>query len=614
MTTAGDLLPPPTGTLVARRPSDLHRFLGAFVLSVFTTLGLAGAAILAYDASYDGRILPGVRVGSVDLSGLDRQQAATALASGYTAYGDGQVVIRTVAGDVSIAYREFSRRPDVEALIDAAMGAGRTGGLIERAFAEPRIALWGLELGPRVALDEAALASGVVSALARLEREPIDATIAIDASGIVTTPARSGRRFDPSAAQAAALDAVRRPDAPSEVVVDAAAVAVPPTHGDAVVLAASAAAHGIIADVVVTHGSKTWTIPAATVRGWVSFDHSAGRSVGTMVDEAAIPPALDAIAKAVLREPVSSSFLVGKNGATVGVTASKNGQRLDAAGTAATIAKELAGRAQGAAPAQVPAAVVAVAPKRTTEEAQKVAPLMVRLSSWKTRFPISERNHWGANIWLPARFINGTVLEPGRTFEWFRAVGPITTARGFGLGGVIDGDHTEPTGAIGGGMCSSSTTLFNAALRAGLQMGARANHSYYIDRYPLGLDATVTIKGGSTTTMTFTNDMKHPILIRGYKIVGSGGRGWVRYEIWGVPDGRQVSIGKPTVTNVRKATTETFPVTTLRKGVRKQTEYPSNGMDVSVKRIVRDRDGHVLHNETYRSHYQLWNGRIEIGI
>lgn len=72
MTTASDLLPPPADTSVARRPSDLHRFVGAFVLSVFTTLGLAGAAVLAYDVSHDGRILPGVRVGSVDLSGLDR--------------------------------------------------------------------------------------------------------------------------------------------------------------------------------------------------------------------------------------------------------------------------------------------------------------------------------------------------------------------------------------------------------------------------------------------------------------------------------------------------------------------------------------------------------------
>lgn len=629
MTTVSELFPPtadvspdlpadvpvdvPADVSVARRPSGLRRFVGAFVLSAFATLALAGAALLAYDASHDGRILPGVRVGGVDLSGLDRDAASAALSSAYSSYGSGRVVIRTDEGDVSIAYSEFSRRPDVEGMIDDAMRAGRTAGAIERAIVEPRIALRGLELGPRVTFDEAALASGVAGALARLERDPVDATIAMDAGGIVTTRARPGRRFDVATAQAAAVGAVRAPDAPSEVVIPTATIPVPPTHGDAVAISAKAAAERMIGDMVVTHGKVRWTIPVATVRGWVSFQPTADRSVRPVVEETAIPAALDAIAKKVLRQPVSAKYLVGKNGATVGVIASKNGQRLDTARTAATIAKALAGREQGGPHTPVVAVMAAVAPKLTTEEARKVAPLMVRLSSWKTWFSISERNARGANIWLPAKFINGTVLEPGERFEWWKAVGPITRARGFGLGGVIQGDHTEPTGAIGGGMCSSSTTLFNAALRAGLKIGARANHSYYINRYPLGLDATVTIKGGSVTTMTFTNDMDTPILIRGFKVVGSGGRGWVRYEIWGIPDGRKVSLSKPFVTNVQQAVTKTFEVTTLPTGVRKQTEYPSNGMDVSVTRTVRDRNGRLLHSNTYRSHYRLWNGRIEIG-
>ena len=50
-------------------------------------------------------------------------------------------------------------------------------------------------------------------------------------------------------------------------------------------------------------------------------------------------------------------------------------------------------------------------------------------------------------------------------------------------------------------------------------MGARRNHYYYIDRYPLGLDATVFISdSGSTQTMSWTNDTDYPVLIRGYKI------------------------------------------------------------------------------------------------
>jgi vancomycin resistance protein YoaR len=162
-------------------------------------------------------------------------------------------------------------------------------------------------------------------------------------------------------------------------------------------------------------------------------------------------------------------------------------------------------------------------------------------------------------------------------------------------------------------MCSSSTTLFNAAMRAGLRMGARSNHRYYIDRYPLGLDATVSIVGNSRQTMSFTNDTGNPIVIRAFKIREPGGRGYVRYQIWGIPDGRTVTLSRPAVSNVREATTRTVSVSTLPRGVREQTEYPSNGMDVSVSRTVRDAKGRVIHRDTWRTHYMLWNGRIEIG-
>jgi len=64
---------------------------------------------------------------------------------------------------------------------------------------------------------------------------------------------------------------------------------------------------------------------------------------------------------------------------------------------------------------------------------------------------------------------------------------------------------------------------------------------------------------------------------------------------------------------VLKATTATVYVSSLRRGVREQVEYPANGMDVSVARVVRSGKGRILHAETYRTHYVLWNGRVEIG-
>ena len=612
MTTPDDVLALEGETAAVPRRRIWPRLLAGFVFGFVLCLGLVGGALLAWDASYDGRVLPGVGVGGVDLSGLDHDQGSAALRAALGGYDDGRVVIRTTAGDVFVSYQEFSRRADVEAMIDAAMRTGRSGSPIERAVGEVRLALSGLSLEPRLALDPAALTVKVRAAVSQLDRLPIDSQVTMGARTINITPARAGRTFDGTAAAAAALEVVRRTDAPAEVVVEVAATEIPPEHGDGEALAAKAAAERMIGDIVVTLGNKNWTIKAATVRSWLRFEPGAHGSAWPIADQTAIAESLTKVAKAVRRAPVSATFLKTQRGRIIGVTAARDGQRLDAAATATAIAQALANRGRGATVAPVTVQVAKVPPKFSTAEALKKAPLMVRLGSWKTWFPISERNYWGANIWLPAKIIDGTVLLPGQTFEWWRALGPVTSSRGFGPGGFIAGDHTEPTGALGGGMCSSSTTLFNAALRAGLQMGARSNHRYYISRYPLGLDATVSKTRGGSQTVTFTNDMDNPIVIRTYRY-RSAGRGWVRYEIWGIPDGRKVSIGKPVVTSLLKATTQTVYVSTLRTGVREQTEYPSNGMDVSVTRAVRDRHGRIIHRETYRTHYVLWNGRIEIG-
>jgi vancomycin resistance protein YoaR len=613
VTTVEDVLLPETTVAADRGPRVWPRLLVGFIVGFVLCIGLSAGALLAWDASFEGRVLPGVDVAGVDVSGLDYDQASAAVGAALQGYAEGRVLVKTSAGDVAVPFERFSRRADITTMVDAAMRAGRSGTTLERAVGEVRLAISRTSIEPVVALDRVALEWWVDNAVAKLERPPIDSHVAMTPKGIQISPARDGRTFDGAAAAAAAFEVLTRPDAPAEVEVEAAAKALPPAHGDREAQAAKAAAERMIDNVVVTRGKKKWKIKAATVRSWIGFETRADGSPWPVVDEAAIPASLKKVAKALKRSPASATYLKTRRGKIVGVVAASDGRRLDKAATAAAIAETLAQRAMGATVGSVKAQVEKVPPKLSTAEAlKKGAPLMQRLGSWKTWFPVGERNYNGANIWLPAKIIDGTVLMPGQRFEWWSALGPVTTARGFGPGGFIAGNHTEPTGALGGGMCSSSTTLFNAALRAGLKMGARANHKYYIDRYPLGLDATVSKSpGGGTQTVSFTNDMKDPIVIRTFRY-RAGGVGWVRYEIWGIPDGRKVSISKPSVWNVRKATTRTVYVSNLPKGVRKQTEYPANGMSVSVNRVVR-RDGKIIHRNTYRTNYVLWNGRIEIG-
>jgi vancomycin resistance protein YoaR len=582
---------------------------GLALLEIAAGAGIAG--LVAWDSSFDGRVLPGVRVGAVDLSDMTPVDAKQALAAAYP-YGDGQVVLGMAGGDVAIPYASFGRRPDLDGMVNEAYLSGRGGDLRSRIEREIRQALDGSEIQPRMLLDEAALAAAVTAAVTPLATAPVDASVTMGPKGPVTTLGRHGRAVDAAPVVEAALAAVRPQDAPNKVVIPVATADVAPAIDDAAVQSAVARAGRVIGAVVVKYRTKSVKIPAAKVRSWVTFRTSDDGSIQLAVDPALIPKSLAKVKTAVAIKPLSATFLKTKSGKLFGVIPGKDGRRLDAETTSFRIAAELAAREGGSAPKAVKAAWEPVAPKLTTTEAKQSAPLMTKLGSWTTYFPISDHNYYGANIWIPARMINGTVLQPGQTFEWWRAVGPVSPARGFGPGGFIRGDHTDPTGALGGGMCSSSTTLFNAALRAGLRMGTRFNHKYYIPRYPLGLDATVWIIPGARATITFTNDMKHPILIRGIR-TRSGNAGYVTYEIWGTPDGRKVSIGQPVVSNVVKATTSTETVSTLPHGVREQVEYPSNQMDVAVTRVVRNSSGKVIHQETWRTHYVLWNGLIQVG-
>ena len=125
-------------------------------------------------------------------------------------------------------------------------------------------------------------------------------------------------------------------------------------------------------------------------------------------------------------------------------------------------------------------------------------------------------NGFAANITIPARRLDGVVVQPGQQFDFWSALGEVSFRTGYRLGGAIVGGHSVEGKALAGGICAASTTLFNAAARGGLEIVTRQPHWYYITRYPLGLDATVS----QSQTMRFRNDTKLPDPHRAYRLTG----------------------------------------------------------------------------------------------
>ena len=303
------------------------------------------------------------------------------------------------------------------------------------------------------------------------------------------SPPRAGRGLPREELAQALLERLVDPAAPDTLELAFDAVAIEPFVTDAEAAAASAIAEQMARDVVLTHGKETWTIPAATVRSWITFSPTAEGDVRPLVAPTAPTAALAGLAKKIDRAPKDATFLVGRGSAVVGVVAATNGRAVDVAASALLVAQAVVQRGTATpteTPEPVALAMAVVPPSLTTEEAKAAAPLMQRLSSWTTKFHRYEANGFGRNISIPTSDINGYVVQPGAIFDFWVALGPVTYARGYRDGGAILNGRTEPTGALAGGICSCSTTLFNAAARAGLEILERANHYYYIAPLPDG--------------------------------------------------------------------------------------------------------------------------------
>ncbi len=111
------------------------------------------------------------------------------------------------------------------------------------------------------------------------------------------------------------------------------------------------------------------------------------------------------------------------------------------------------------------------------------------------------------------------MVKPGETFSFNGTVGERTKENGFVKGFIIaDGVFAEE---LGGGVSQVVTTTYNAAFFAGLEDVEHTPHSFYIDRYPLGREATV---AWPTVDLKFRNDTPYGVMIRAWVVPGNATR------------------------------------------------------------------------------------------
>lgn len=138
--------------------------------------------------------------------------------------------------------------------------------------------------------------------------------------------------------------------------------------------------------------------------------------------------------------------------------------------------------------------------------------IYAKRSSVYTRIDSHSPDNRNDNIRLAFSKINGYVLQPGKTFSFNKVVGNRTTKNGFKTAiEYVYGEHVE---GVGGGVCQASTTVFQAAICAGLKITERYAHSDSVSYADYGTDATVSDTKGHEKNLKFVNTTDYPIYIK----------------------------------------------------------------------------------------------------
>ena len=213
------------------------------------------------------------------------------------------------------------------------------------------------------------------------------------------------------------------------------------------------------------------------------------------------------------------------------------------------------------------------------------------VSSFTTQFPHSDYRN--TNLGRAAQLVNGTVLKPGETFSLNGTVGERTRENGFTEGFIIsDGIYKED---LGGGVSQVATTLFNAAFFAGLEDVEHKPHSFYIDRYPIGREATV---AWGAVDLRFRNDTPHGVLIQSWIDPSSpSSSGEMHVQMWSTKHW-----------DITTRTSERYNLTEEETRYVEDEDCTPNdgygGFDIDVFRIFRKPGSdEVVRRETMRTTY-----------
>ncbi len=503
--------------VVAEQGADKSQLPWRFIIPV-SVVAILIAFVVGFELIYYQRVLPGVTADGVYIGGLSKAKAAAAIDKQTQNYLKESIPLQYGATTVSVPVTTLGLNYNSVQSADLASNFGHTGNLWTQLHAQLR-ALFGKPTDfSEYSYNDDKLAAYLSPAVEAVTVPVSNAGLTATGNVETVTPATDGTRVD------LGLTVIRlnqRFAATSNAKVNVATYALAPAVDTAGLEAAkSQAAAYMAAPLTLTYAGRTTTVPVATIASWLTVSGQAASSLGLptysttkadvkiSLNQGAIAAYVANLAQSVNVAPVNATVTM-VNGQPTAATIATNGQQLDQAGSVTAIVAALA---KPAADRTLALNVAVVTPAVTSDSLSSLG-ITSLLSEGATTFYGSDANR-NTNIRIGADAFNNMLIAPGQTFSFDTLLGPIGPQYGYAPGYVILGNSEQLQ--YGGGLCQVATTMYRAALLAGLPIVQRENHSFAVSWYVApygvpGVDATIY---PPDPDLKWTNDTGHYILIQ----------------------------------------------------------------------------------------------------
>ncbi|MFF8971921.1 VanW family protein [Streptomyces sp. NPDC014995] len=539
------------------------------------TIGLGGVYLTGLLVT-GGEIETGTTVRGVDLGGLSREEAVRKLERHLAAAGSRELAVKVGDRSGTVNPREAGLAFDAEGTVERAARTGadpfsviggffRSGGAIE----------------PVVRVDEDR-AHAALGRLARtLDQKVRDGSVAFADGRVEQVAPRTGYALDVDAAVGPLRAAFLHGRAGSVTTLPARATAPKVTADEVRRAVREFAQPAMSAPVTLTASGKRFTIDRTVLSDHLTLRPDDSGRLAPRLDAGGLraAPAVARPLAEITTTPANARLRLGGDRVVVAEEARTGVQVTDKALGKAVL--PLLTKSGAARAGEV--AVRRVQPEVTGENAARLG-LTEKVSSFTVAFePAPYRTK---NIGRAAELINGSVVLPNETWSFNRTVGARTEANGFVEGIMILDDQF--TKAPGGGVSAVATTVFNAMFFAGVKPVEYGAHSFYIERYPEGREATV---AWGSLDLRFTNDSGHALAIQAEATDTS-----VTVTFLGTRKYDEIRSVKGPRTNVKQ------PARKVSDDKECVPQTPLEGFDVTVERVFYD-EGREVAREPFRTHY-----------